>query len=817
MAKISSTARTPPRQHADSAKPAATAPTRGTRSHSRDVEPATPRRSNRTARQPSVEADVSAAGASKRSRKAQAVVVEDLPAVDEEDDEGDDADDVLAKEYEGDEDGSAPADEDGFLDLRLSGYSGTTAKTTFSAEEVAQLDLDNIVDALEDLDTISGKVLDDLMSAEPDVRRIVWKDIATAGTRAQKAFQRHSRDFAAQKEYYASPEQVYIRPDIVLRALYAVNTVEDVADDAARPDAIIEKANLARLLHAVIVEVQDPLHPTIDELKALETAEMWFPRAIAGNEWSNEAFDLSLALSAQLAIQNAASFAEDPNYDPQGVATSTFYEVDDEGTQNYRHELDLNMDQLPAQHVDEALDRVAQLVNELKKPFHSEEPAVAIQVLRAQFPWSDLITAAEDYYITRRLQLEGQIAALGGVKSLTTSLQAMLQEKSELSQLRSLRTSIGAGTTPKKTANISDIKAAKAAYLAASRQTAPAQAPAPTAPMVVVSQPGQQAPNAAGQDDYHVLEDEPAVNSPSNARMIAQLSAVQDKARARNVSGNRARSFLDPQAGATREQWTDPQPSQASQQQPIPVSSSNIDPALRRYSPGKRPREEGPSDESWDPTQDEGFTQGNIDTAAADARRAQARRLQHQPRPSASARPAGPSPQRPRPNELRAPKRQRKNPGSAIPIEPIQRPDPDAGTPPQPTPYEQYENARVLAKMTRLNVGHTQQSRVRQPWGPEETQQLLSLIETNDGDGISWAALKARDREDDNILGRRTAEDLRFKARNMKVELVLSEIEIHENWRSVVLGKKEIEKLSSRGIPYYQDRIRAVDVVGIDG
>jgi hypothetical protein len=51
----------------------------------------------------------------------------------------------------------------------------------------------------------------------------------------------------------------------------------------------------------------------------------------------------------------------------------------------------------------------------------------------------------------------------------------------------------------------------------------------------------------------------------------------------------------------------------------------------------------------------------------------------------------------------------------------------------------------------------------------EEENALIDLIEQEGGDGISYAKLKALDEQREvPQLAKRSAEDLRFKARNMK-------------------------------------------------
>jgi hypothetical protein len=79
-----------------------------------------------------------------------------------------------------------------------------------------------------------------------------------------------------------------------------------------------------------------------------------------------------------------------------------------------------------------------------------------------------------------------------------------------------------------------------------------------------------------------------------------------------------------------------------------------------------------------------------------------------------------------------------------------------------------------------------------------ETEALMTYInEWPEEDNLHYAAMKRKD-----------AEDIRFRARNMKVNFLLSRHDLHPNWSKVQLAKKEIDKLHSRGIPYMQAGVR---------
>lgn len=301
---------------------------------------------------------------------------------------------------------------------------------------------------------------------------------------------------------------------------------------------------------------------------------------------------------------------------------------------------------------------------------------------------------------------------------------------------------------------------------------------APVAQMVVPS--GDVEGNVAQDIAASNIQDD--AMDPQGTHDLAGFQAMQ-RQQAQQLRQNAQRQ---------KPRWTDPQPGA--------VRISAIDEDAGPSQRGKRTHAE--MEEGFDPTQDEGFQTDTRDIAAADQRRREVSFARpkvdyitglevpddsHEPSPS---------------------KRQRLNPGSSIPYS---RPfdenegDLEAG--------EMYRRAKDVAKFDRVAASQSKPSRARQPWTDAEESALLTLIEQHGTEGVSYSALKAIDREGDNVLARRSAEDLRFKARNMKLTLLKGnrgQRGLPANWEHVKLDKKAMDQLASLNIPYEQERSRGV-------
>ncbi|KAG9572587.1 hypothetical protein KCU97_g15441, partial [Aureobasidium melanogenum] len=180
-----------------------------------------------------------------------------------------------------------------------------------------------------------------------------------------------------------------------------------------------------------------------------------------------------------------------------------------------------------------------------------------------------------------------------------------------------------------------------------------------------------------------------------------------------------------------------------------------------------------------DPTDDEGFQTDQRDLP------------NHRPRPRSSAVPnqaSAPieSTQTERRHRTPEPdtsnKRQRRNPGQLV-------------VPFQSTGDDVVDSYEVASAQTRqIHAMTIKPQRGRKPWTNAEVGALLRLIRDY---GKSFSLIKRIDEErEDPQLEDRTPEDLRFKAREMKVKYLISKRPLPENLDQVPLGKKEIEKVN---------------------
>jgi hypothetical protein len=714
--------------------------------------------------------------------------------------------------------------------------SGTTAKTTFSQEEIEELDPDVMLDSLKKLESASNELIDVLMPSVPvDVDRLfaTLNEITTSGTKTSKIYRKRLDVFMNYKaDFTAAQTREFVRPQNVACALFEVTSIEGIPEGARRPDSIMYKANLASMLHMILVHTRDADATTLQEI--LESVNQAFPTLVAGSEYNPLAVSLSIALTTQLAANRIQNSAKDANFNPHDIARQAFFQEDDEGVVTYCHYNALHLDGVSEQQEKAALDRINSIVGDIKEMFDDSsemDPTLTIEKLRAAYSWGDFLASdIVSYMMERKRSLDYEIHMAGGIDNLDHEIKLFVSKKDDLEGLAATRAMLEQARHRPSTSRGGVVGAAQ--YLRQLSQPAgpSQQGVAPTAQMTAPASTngGQQA------GGYQFVYPGGSAQDPALAGInLHELSAIQDMDKAHTASAakgkgkgrGKAKAFNERQAGAQRVEWDE---SQHLVDYVLPQSNSENRAHNDNSVLGKRTRDG--EEENWVPTQDGGpqededdaFQTHRVDDAAALARRLQA------PNAMRSARPSLSQPLHLRPEyDGQQPAPKRRNPGSSIPTAAeypgsINQPSPQR---PHPNPHiapastalaQEYQQAAWTARQMRT-MSHLKPARERRAWSDMETEALMTYInEWPEEDNLHYAALKRKDEADEGhkALQGRTAEDIRFRARNMKVNFLLSRSDLHPNWMKVHLAKKEIEKLHSRGILYHQASVRGVGSTG---
>ncbi|WPA99253.1 uncharacterized protein RHO25_003870 [Cercospora beticola] len=712
-----------------------------------------------------------------------------------------------------DADAEAEEDVDARLDEQLNGsprrnsigsaFSGTTAKTSFSQDEINKLDHEVICDVLPDILSAAERLTQLLVPNGANTPPETWKEIKRSGSKHNKLFTTRWESLRIHKPSLTSVE--YIEPRYVLRALLNVASMAEVQPAAWRPDNVLYKINMALMLRTVLVQC-DPADWTEEATGALESLDMAFPACIAGGEFKFAALDLWLELAAHVTIHRLeAAIESEPNFSAHEEIDNVFYDADSE----FKHAKTLGLASANQEDFARAMEMVNQRISVLKEPFGQDDgkdATAANGYLKAQFRWDDFRSHALRYFDARIAEVNNRIEAAGGVQTIVSGLEQEVERRASEKIAEQMKGTYKKPGTPRQSlGGKSAIALLKGHEKRLSDQVPAAGAPAPVASMYPTNDTLQDSDVithdfATGQRSE---VDQDSLEGPTEVQSTAQQALASFAATQKQNARKAKARLLDRQENAVRvssEMYMDSQ-TQAS------------------AATGKRSRaqmeEEVPED--FDPTQDDGFENDTRNHNDAAQRRAEVAFQERAPQrfPTIERRSdadVGPSTHEWISGTAPSPsKRQRKNPGSAIPP-PRPAPAPEDGELPM---SEFYKQAKLDAKYNRVLAPAAPVRTERTPWSDEEEAALIDLIVDHvaDDEKIGYSNLKAIDQSLEESgeakLSRRSAEDIRFKARNMKLTLLLAERKLPRNWDKVILDKKAIDRLAQRGIPYDQGRSRA--------
>lgn len=318
----------------------------------------------------------------------------------------------------------------------VSAFSGTTARTSRSVQELSDLSPEVMLEALLDLTHASDRMLSFLVPRELSEHAITahMAQLQSKYSSANKNFRRLATTLSANRDEYGS--ESYIALGVVMGALVGRRPESNEVAGPWRPDALLQKANLAVLASSIFSrswQTQDA--PFVEELEHI------FPMCflegfveaespLSGySQLVDETFQLALDIRTQYAIMLLARHAGQPNFDPDAVLLQVFYK----DAQKLRG---WDVGGLRAEDLTPKVqDTVLARLKRLREAFATsdEDFATDIAPLQSTFPWTNVVMQAVTWISQRLEELNGQISLSQGDQQILELL------KEEVQSVRSAR------------------------------------------------------------------------------------------------------------------------------------------------------------------------------------------------------------------------------------------------------------------------------------------------------------------------------------------------------------------------------------------
>ena len=312
-------------------------------------------------------------------------------------------------------------------------------RTSLPAQDSVDTNAVCMLDALPDLSEAADKLLGCLVPSETSNATITSQmtKLHTKGTIASTKWKRLGNAFQAQRELYGS--DTYINPSAALQTLIGKKQLSEATSGPWRPDALLQKANLAILASSIFTR---PWQEQGDQF--IEELEQAFPRCFIEALTSSdvlmpghstlivETFRFALEVRTQYAITLLDRYSAQPNFDSDIVLHQVFYKNKD--VLKGWGVLGLHFENLINEFEDVILKRLAQLRAAFTD--FSESAIAGIERLRTTFPWNSFVHDTVAWISKRMKEIEAQIVASGGNKAICESLS------NEVQRLRSTQPSM---------------------------------------------------------------------------------------------------------------------------------------------------------------------------------------------------------------------------------------------------------------------------------------------------------------------------------------------------------------------------------------
>ena len=330
----------------------------------------------------------------------------------------------------------------------LSVKSGTTVQTSHSAQELQDLDRDEMLAHLPELSNASNGLLDFLAPKTVSEKQYgsMVNDLQDPESLARKTINRLTRNFLIQKDAYGG--DAYIDTSIALRGLLDVSSLSEIGDGPWRPDELFYKANLAILAQ----HIYSPGFMSSDTNPSLDKLERDFPSPFLAqivrsrakdasspgeSSLDRETFGIALDLRTQYFIATASDHTHDSDFDPDIELGQLFYR--DPTTLRGWDVKGLRDNDLSKQH--QAM--IIQRIEGIKQSFGDGNQTVPdgrlmdFQSLHNQHPRLSFLTRLLSWIRLRNEEVEAHIDTRNGIYGMQKALEERVKERSALSEQRS--------------------------------------------------------------------------------------------------------------------------------------------------------------------------------------------------------------------------------------------------------------------------------------------------------------------------------------------------------------------------------------------
>lgn len=316
----------------------------------------------------------------------------------------------------------------------LSAFPGTPARTSLSAQELADVSPMEMLDALPDLSAAADKLLDFVIPSDISEASIasLMTQVQTKDSRVEPRLTRLGKTLQAQRDVYGGASYINIGETFNRLLGGKIGIADDrIATATWRPEPLLQKANLAKLALRVLgLPAHSQKSIFVEELAQafpLPFVQKFLPvgsMTPGSSSLSVETLELALEIRTQEAIMILDRHTGQPNFDSDVLLTQIFFK-------NAKTLRGWGIEGLMVS--EEIRGCIVQRVENLRSAF-KDTAAMSpgnqkwgVELLKTIFSWNSFAHHIIGWTHQRLAEIRDQTASYGGVKAICASLHEEMQ------------------------------------------------------------------------------------------------------------------------------------------------------------------------------------------------------------------------------------------------------------------------------------------------------------------------------------------------------------------------------------------------------
>ncbi len=319
---------------------------------------------------------------------------------------------------------------------RVSGFSGTTVRTSGSGQDLSREIAEEMMYNLDDLSDASDKILRLILPdsiLEPSFLDRVAR-FSNSKARETKQLDRYSSTFQDYRNIYG--DAFFVDVPTTVRNTVGLPKQESLQPKPWRLDPVLYKANLTAFVRRLVSQINDNVEGTI------EAIDRDFPRPFVqqfvdknrlndtadGSALLKETFGLGLEIRTRSFIESAKRLIHVPKFDPDIILQQIFF--DDSNMLNGWDVLGMRSQDLLK--TPELRDTVIARLNLLRQTFsETESPYIDLDSLERDFPLSPLLARLGQWSQLRLVEIKSQMKRLKGARGIADTVQSALTSEKD--------------------------------------------------------------------------------------------------------------------------------------------------------------------------------------------------------------------------------------------------------------------------------------------------------------------------------------------------------------------------------------------------